>query len=157
MTPQKQLETHRKYYQTAWAGLKDELQELLIQNGFKLDKNSKKGDIGNKHGEVYADTDEVTKKATCLHQLRIAPTQTGALEVKSTFEDVRSKRVFTEKVKAKTSAVRISNNEKKNDQGRYEITYYFLGKKPDVTPEDAKEILLAATKNWFDILKLMWP
>ena len=84
MTPKEQLKMHQKYYHTAWTGISEELKSLLPENGFTL----KGADIGNVHGEVYAYSDETTNETSSLYLMMIAPTQSGKLKIKLTFDDL---------------------------------------------------------------------
>lgn len=148
MTPKEQLKKHQKYYHAAWAEIAEELKKLLPENGFTL----KGAAIGNVHGEVYAYADEATNDASSLYLMMIAPTQTGKLKIKLTFDDGRQQSAFADKLKATQSATKLGSPEK-NQDGRYEVTYYFIDVTPPAKPEDASAILLERTTTWLKWIK----
>ena len=70
-----ELAVWQNHYHLAWQEIKGEITNLLEDDGFTLHGS----DIGNVHGEVYANADDSTLEATSLYQVRLSPTRTGKL------------------------------------------------------------------------------
>jgi hypothetical protein len=62
------------------------------------------------HGEVYAYADEATNEAYSLYLMMIAPTQTGKLKIKLTFDDGRQQGAFVSLLQDKRRAVQSSDS-----------------------------------------------
>ncbi|PLX88399.1 MAG: hypothetical protein C0618_04345 [Desulfuromonas sp.] len=132
------LAQHQKFYHDIWSGMKAEVASLLEENGFTL----KDSDIGNVHGEVYANADVPLAESTGLYQILFAPTQEGKLAMKLTFDAIRRAREVRGQLKSAKLFVSLSELKAK-ENGRYEMMcYYVLKEKPTIAPEALRSSLL---------------
>lgn len=115
---QKSLTEIKKDYRTAWLRIKEEVKSLLLENRFTL----KDSDIGNIGGEAYAYAVEMNDIDHPLYLIRIAPTATGKLKIKLTFNDKRERGVVADRIKAAISATPLAKPEV-TGEGRFWIEY----------------------------------
>lgn len=138
---QKTLEKHRGYYHSVFVGIKEDISALLKHKGFTL----KNADIGNVHGEVYADAGPSLSESISLHQIRIAPTQTGKLEMKLTFNELSKANISKGFIVDSQLFAQVGKPEKTRN-GRYGIICRFvfdgdISKNPEeVRPEILERI-----------------
>jgi len=147
MTVQSKLKMWKSFYHAAWGQIADDLRSLLVKNGFTL-----KGiDIGNVGGEVYAYTDESIKAKKSLYLIRIAPTPTGKLTIKLTYDDKFRQKSEAGRIEAALS-IRPFVKSEPAEGGRFGMTYFFLSEEPPADAKVAGQRLLDAAQLWLEVI-----
>ena len=137
----------RQYYETAWKQVYEELRTQLLTFGFAPKSPDGKFEIGNKHGQVYAYTIEMTKINNTLFSLMINPTQTGKSSIKLTFQDSNKYMAVAEQIKSTLSA-KILGKSLTTKDGRFVVEYFFYTDPLPTDPCEAGSILLETANQW---------
>jgi hypothetical protein len=141
----------RKYYETAWKQVYDELACQLLAFGFAPKSPDGKFEIGNVHGQVYACPAETSKIQGTLLFLLINPTNTGKLSIKLTFQDKSKFLNLVGRINSGISPKPLGKPEITKD-GRFAAEYFFYSEPRPADPTEASGILLETAITWLEAI-----